>query len=104
NRIDEQIVFRRLASGDVRTVLDRQLAALEEDLQARSGITLVVEPEAREWLAEEGNSPEYGIRELGRAIDRWIRGPVSERIAAGKLEPGGRPVVARKGPEGIVLE
>ena len=103
NRIDEQIVFRRLSSGDVRTVLDRQLAVLEEDLQVRSGIILVVEPEAREWLAKEGNSPEYGIRELGRAIDRWIRGPVSELIAAGKLEPGDRPVVARKGPEGIVL-
>ena len=103
NRIDEQIVFRRLSSGDVRTVLERQLAVLEEDLQVRSGIILVVEPEAREWLAKEGNSPEYGIRELGRAIDRWIRGPVSELIAAGKLEPGDRPVVARKGPEGIVL-
>jgi len=107
NRIDEQIVFRRLDPSDVRTILDRQLSMLEEELQHRSGVTLVVEPEAREWLAAEGYSLEFGIRELGRVVDRWVRGPVSELSATGRLESAirsGRPVVVRKGPEGIVIE
>jgi len=107
NRIDEQIVFRRLTPADVRTVLDRQLSALEEELQLRSGITLVVEPEAREWLAAEGYSPEFGIRELGRVIDRWVRGAVSQMSAAGMLDSAsrsGRPVFVRRCPEGIRVE
>ncbi len=107
NRIDEQIVFRRLTPADVRTVLDRHLSALEEELLLRSGVTLVVEPEAREWLASEGYSPEFGIRELGRVIDRWIRGAVSEMSAAGRLDPAfrsGRPLTVRRSPEGIRVE
>ena len=107
NRIDEQIVFRRLDPADVRTILDRQLSSLEEDLQLHSGVTLVVEPAAREWLAAEGYSPEFGIRELGRVVDRWVRGPVSEMSATGKLESAvrsGRPVVVKRGPGGIVVE
>jgi ATP-dependent Clp protease ATP-binding subunit ClpA len=107
NRIDEQIVFRRLSAEDVRKVLDMQLASLEENLMETSGISLVVEPEAREWLAAQGYSSEYGVRELARVIDRWIRGPVSELSASGGLgrkAHTGRPVVVRKVPEGIRVE
>ncbi|GAB4361785.1 MAG: ATP-dependent Clp protease ATP-binding subunit [Deltaproteobacteria bacterium] len=107
NRIDEQIVFRRLTPEDVRVVLDRQLAALEEELLLRSGVTLVVEPAAREWLAAEGYSPEFGIRELGRVVDRWVRGAVSELGVSGGLDPSvraGRPVVVKRSPEGVRVE
>jgi ATP-dependent Clp protease ATP-binding subunit ClpB len=107
NRIDEQIVFRPLSREDVRKVLDMQLSALEENLFETSGCSLRVEPEAREWLAETGYSPEYGVRELGRVIDRWVRGPISELSARGVLgrERGVHaPVVVRRMEEGIVVE
>ena len=107
NRIDEQIVFRPLSREDVRKVLDMQLAALEENLFETSGFSLRVEPEAREWLAETGYSPEYGVRELGRVIDRWVRGPISELSARGVLgraRGAHAPVVVRRTEEGIVVE
>ncbi len=107
NRIDEQIVFRQLAPEDVRKVLDLHLSALEENLLSKSGITLLVEPEAKEWIAGAGYSPEYGVRELSRILDRWIRGPVSELSAAGKLADRvgtGVPVVAKRVPGGIAIE
>ncbi|HZD54653.1 MAG TPA: AAA family ATPase, partial [Candidatus Aquicultoraceae bacterium] len=107
NRIDEQIVFRPLGRDDVRKVLDMQLAALEENLFETSGLTLRVEPEAREWLAETGYSPEYGVRELARVVDRWVRGPISELGARGVLSARkreGAPVVARRSDQGIVVE
>ncbi len=107
NRIDEQIVFRPLSREDVRKVLDMQLAALEENLYATSGFSLEVEPEAREWLAEAGYSPEYGVRELARVVDRCIRGPISELSARGVLERKRRahaPVVVRRKEEGIIVE
>ena len=107
NRIDEQIVFRPLGREDVRTVLDMQLSELEENLFETSGLTLQVEPEAREWLADAGYSPEYGVRELGRVIDRWVRGPLSELSATGELgrkKGDGRSVVVKRTEEGIAVE
>jgi ATP-dependent Clp protease ATP-binding subunit ClpA len=107
NRIDEQIVFRPLSREDVRKVLEMHLSALEESLFETTGLTLQVEPDAREWLADAGYSPEYGVRELGRLIDRWVRGPLSELSASGVLgrrKGEGSPVVVKRKEEGIVVE
>ncbi|MBI5419855.1 MAG: ATP-dependent Clp protease ATP-binding subunit [Deltaproteobacteria bacterium] len=99
NRIDEQIVFRPLGPEDVRKVLDIHLFALGEQLFTTHGVALKIEPEARDWLAETGYSPEYGIRELGRVIDRHVRGPIGIMSAEGELSrraASGLPVVLRK--------
>jgi ATP-dependent Clp protease ATP-binding subunit ClpA len=107
NRIDEQIVFCPLSREDVRKVLDRQLSALEESLFETSGLTLKVETEAREWLVEAGYSTEYGVRELARVIDRWVRGPISVLCARGALGPGrgaGTPILVKRSEEGIIVE
>jgi len=107
NRIDEQIVFRPLRREDVRKVLDMQLSALEENLFETSGLTLAVDPEAREWLVDTGYSAEYGVRELARVIDRWVRGPISELSARGLLgraKGGGTPVLVRRVGEGIIVQ
>jgi ATP-dependent Clp protease ATP-binding subunit ClpB len=84
-----------------------QLSDLEENLFETSGLSLQVEPEAREWLAETGYSAEYGVRELGRVIDRWVRGPISELSAQGILGPergADAPIMVRRTEEGIVVE
>ena len=107
NRIDEQIVFRPLLPADVRRVLDIHLSELEEQLRNTHGVALRVEPEAREWLAGAGYSEEYGIRELGRVIDRFVRGPIGTMSADGELErraASGRPLVLREGGEGVRFE
>ncbi len=107
NRIDELIVFRRLGGDDIRKVLEGQLAALGESLMERSGVSLKVEPEALEWLAAAGYSTEYGIRELGRVVDRYVRGPIGQLAAEGKLArhaAEARPVVVRRTAEGIAVE
>ena len=99
--------LRPLGREDVRTVLDMQLSHLEESLFETSGLTLRVEPEAREWLADAGYSPEYGVRELGRMIDRWVRGPLSELSATGALgrkKGDGTSVVVKRTAEGIAVE
>ncbi len=107
NRIDEQIVFRRLGADDVRKVLEAQLAVLEESLTERSGVSLEVEPEALAWLVAAGYSSEYGVRELARVVDRYVRGPISLMAAVGKLDryaAEGRAVLVRRTAEGIAVE
>ncbi|NJD63173.1 MAG: ATP-dependent Clp protease ATP-binding subunit [Deltaproteobacteria bacterium] len=104
NRIDEQIVFRPLSPEDVRQVLDIHLSALSEHLLNVNGVPLVVRPEAKEWLAAAGYSAEYGIRELGRVIDRHVRGPIGVMSAEGELArraASGQPLVLRREGEGV---
>jgi len=104
NRVDEQIVFRALTPDDVRKVLASQIAELSESLFRDHRVTLQVTEDAAAFLAAEGYRPEYGVRELARAIDRWIRGPLGAMSAAGELArkaAAGLPVTVRKGPEGL---
>ncbi|MBP2682966.1 MAG: ATPase with chaperone activity, ATP-binding subunit [Deltaproteobacteria bacterium] len=69
NRVDEQIVFRALTPDDVRKVLAVRLAEMAESLLADHGVALEVDGDAADWLAEEGYQPEYGVRELARAVE-----------------------------------
>ncbi len=85
NRIDEQVLFAPLAREAAAEVVRRQLAALAEDVQARHGVRLRIEPEALDLIAREAWSPEHGARAAQRAIDRLVRAPLSSLLLAGKL-------------------
>ncbi len=107
NRVDEQIVFRALAPDDVRKVLALRIAELSESLFADHGVALEVDADAADWLAAEGYRPEYGVRELARAVDRWIRAPIGAMSADGELArkaASGTPVKVRKTAECIRVE
>ncbi len=107
NRVDEQIVFRALAPDDVRKVLALRIAELSESLLADHGVTLEIDAEAVDWLAAEGYQPQYGVRELARAVDRWIRAPIGAMSAEGELArraASGRPLKVRKTTEGLRVE
>jgi ATP-dependent Clp protease ATP-binding subunit ClpA len=104
NRIDEQIVFRPLSREDVREVLDHHISVLVEHLFNVNGVSLQVEPEAKDWLAAAGYSSEYGIRELGRVIDRHVRAPIGAMSAEGELGRralSGKPLILRKEGDGV---
>jgi ATP-dependent Clp protease ATP-binding subunit ClpA len=65
-----------------------------------------VEPEATEWLVDAGYSAEYGIRELGRVMDRHVRGPIGAMSADGELSRravSGLPLVLRREGDGVLF-
>ncbi|MBP2687009.1 MAG: C-terminal, D2-small domain, of ClpB protein, partial [Deltaproteobacteria bacterium] len=91
----------------VRKVLALRIAELSESLLADHGVALEVDAAAADWLAAEGYQPEYGVRELARAVDRWIRAPIGEMSARGELgrrADAGTPLKVRKTAEGIRVE
>jgi ATP-dependent Clp protease ATP-binding subunit ClpC len=107
NRVDEQIVFRALTPQDVRKVLEIQIAELADTLLADHGVRLEVTEEAASFLAAEGYHPDYGVRELARAVDRWVRGPIGAMSAEGELArraEAGVPLKIRKGAGGLAVE
>jgi len=87
NRIDEIIVFHALAQEDIRKIVDLMLVEVEGRL-ADHDLKLHVTEEAKDELAGEGFSEEYGARPLRREILRSIEDPISEALLEGKFKAG----------------
>ena len=60
------------------TIVEIQLKRLEKLLDDRK-ITLDLDQEATDWLAEKGYDPAYGARPLKRVIQSELQDPLAER-------------------------
>ncbi|HEY7956659.1 MAG TPA: AAA family ATPase, partial [Polyangia bacterium] len=89
NRVDDIIVFHKLGPGELRLIVDIQLARFERLLADRQ-LSLELSPEAIALLCERGYDPAYGARPLKRAIQRYLQDPLAKAIIAGKFKPGDR--------------
>jgi ATP-dependent Clp protease ATP-binding subunit ClpB len=87
NRIDEIILFHRLARENMAAIVDIQMRRLGALLEDRK-ITLQLDEAGREWLANTGYDPAYGARPLKRVIQKNIQDPLAELILAGEIADG----------------
>ncbi|MBC7226166.1 MAG: ATP-dependent Clp protease ATP-binding subunit [Thermoflexales bacterium] len=87
NRVDAVIVFRPLGPEQIARIVDLELAKVAGRLAERD-LRLEVSAAAREWLAREGYSPEYGARPLRRVIQTQVEDAISEALLAGEFGPG----------------
>jgi ATP-dependent Clp protease ATP-binding subunit ClpB len=87
NRIDEIILFRRLAEEHMGAIVDIQLKRLEALLEDRR-MTLELDDGARQWLATKGYDPAYGARPLKRVIQKELQDPLARLILEGSLHDG----------------
>jgi len=87
NRIDDVVVFHPLETEHIRKIVDIQLEYLHRRLAERD-IALVLEPAARDRLAQAGFDPVYGARPLKRAIQQQLENPLAQRILRGDFGPG----------------
>jgi ATP-dependent Clp protease ATP-binding subunit ClpB len=84
NRVDEIILFHRLARSEMGAIVDIQMVRLLQLLADRK-ITLELGADAREWLAEKGYDPVYGARPLKRVIQKYVQDPLAEQILGGTV-------------------
>ena len=84
NRIDDVITFNELSISAIEPIVDLQLEAVRDRLQARH-ITLDVTPAAMEHLAIDGYDPVFGARPLKRLIQREVVDRIAERVISGEL-------------------
>ncbi|TNF20792.1 MAG: ATP-dependent chaperone ClpB [Rhodobacteraceae bacterium] len=101
NRLDDMIVFDRLAREDMAGIVDIQMARLLKRLAQRK-ITLDLDDAARKWLADEGYDPVYGARPLKRVIQRALQNPLAEMLLAGDVVDGDL-VPVSAGPDGLII-
>jgi ATP-dependent Clp protease ATP-binding subunit ClpB len=101
NRVDEIILFHRLQRSEMGAIVDIQMLRLAKLLTDRK-ITLDLEPDARQWLADKGYDSAYGARPLKRVIQKHVQDPLAEMILAGKVKDGETVPVA-VGPGGLMI-
>src|SRR5207253_1646581 len=101
NRVDEIILFHRLKRNEMSKIVDIQMARLSKLLEDRK-ITIVLEPSAREWLAEKGWDPAYGARPLKRVIQKAVQDPLAELMLSGAIKDG-ETVTVSAGKQGLTF-
>ncbi|POM62672.1 ATP-dependent chaperone ClpB [Phytophthora palmivora] len=87
NRIDELVLFNRLKREDIRSIADLQLRQVDKLLEEKE-LTMKVDPEAEDWLADAGYSPHYGARPLKRLIQQHLLNPMAVKLLEGAAGPG----------------
>lgn len=88
NRIDAIINFKSLDEQTIGLVVDKFIMELEEQL-SHKGVSLTVEPSARDWLIEHGYDKSMGARPMARLIQEHIKKPLADELLFGKLANGG---------------
>jgi ATP-dependent Clp protease ATP-binding subunit ClpC len=85
NRVDDIIVFRSLNKGDMRNIIDIELAKVIKRLKEKS-LALVLTEEAKDLLIDKGYNAEFGARPLRRAIEHFLEDPLSEELLKGGFQ------------------
>ena len=98
NRLDTIIQFASLDIDSIKRVVDKLVVELEAKL-GNNDVTLELDDEAREWIAERGYDPKMGARPMARVIQEQIKRPLAEELLFGSLADGGH-VKITVGPDG----
>jgi ATP-dependent Clp protease ATP-binding subunit ClpB len=87
NRLDEVILFHRLAAQHMAPIVDIQVGRVQKLLKDRK-IVIELSEGARNWLGRVGYDPVYGARPLKRAIQRHLQDPLADLILKGEVPDG----------------
>jgi ATP-dependent Clp protease ATP-binding subunit ClpB len=87
NRIDETIIFDRLARNELTAIVDLQLERVRKRL-AKQGLGLALTAAAKEFIGNQGYDPVYGARPLKRAIQHHLLDPLSLAVLDGEYLDG----------------
>ncbi|MEO1708836.1 MAG: ATP-dependent chaperone ClpB, partial [Pseudomonadota bacterium] len=87
NRLDEIILFHRLAQEHMAPIVAIQVKRVQKLLNDRK-ITLDLSDAALRWLGRVGYDPVYGARPLKRAVQRYLQDPLAEQLIEGKIPDG----------------
>ena len=87
NRLDEIITFDQLSLDAIVRIVDIELKGLYNRMET-IGYKMVVDEEAKKFLASKGYDVQFGARPLKRAIQNHLEDGLSELIVSSELQPG----------------
>ncbi len=99
NRIDEVIVFHKLAREEVKEIIDLMINRVRVQV-AEHELQLELTNEAKELLVEKGWDPSMGARPLRRAIQRYVEDPLADEVLRQGDMTSGSTVMVDRDPSG----
>ncbi len=88
NRLDGIIQFKPLNKDAILRVTDKAILELEMLLQDKN-VTLEIDTDARQWLADHGYDVTMGARPMARLVQEKIKRPLADELLFGQLSEGG---------------
>jgi ATP-dependent Clp protease ATP-binding subunit ClpC len=95
NRIDEVIVFHKLAKDEIKVIVELMLKRLRDQMGEHSA-EISLTDEAKDLLVDKGYDPTMGARPLRRAIQRFIEDPLADFVLGREITPGSTILVDKK--------
>jgi ATP-dependent Clp protease ATP-binding subunit ClpA len=89
NRLDSIIQFKPLDQRTIASVVDKFIFELEHQLEEKR-VTLHVDNNARQWLADKGYDPKMGARPMARVIQEHMKRVLADELLFGRLAKGGQ--------------
>jgi ATP-dependent Clp protease ATP-binding subunit ClpB len=89
NRLDEVILFHRLAAEHMAPIVEIQVGRVQKLLTDRK-VVLELTDGAKAWLGRVGYDPVYGARPLKRAVQRYLQDPLADLILRGDVRDGAK--------------
>lgn len=87
NRVDEIITFDQLSLEAIKKIIDIELKGLYERVE-NLGYQIVIDDDAKEFIATKGYDVQYGARPLKRAIQTYLEDGLSELIVSSTAKEG----------------
>ena len=84
NRLDSMVVFNKLSKDSILQVVSLRLSDVQDRLKHRR-VTLDVDDEAKQWLADEGYSNVYGARAIARVVRQKVVFPLAQKMLRGTI-------------------
>jgi ATP-dependent Clp protease ATP-binding subunit ClpB len=100
NRIDEIILFKPLTRAEIRRIVELQLRSLRAKL-SNENISIEINDDVLDWIAQLGYDPQYGARPLKRALQRYVTDILAMKILGGEFSSGDTIVVTVRETGGL---
>src|SRR5437868_5132408 len=101
NRIDEVIVFHKLAKDEIKEIVELLLRRIRHSMADRE-LQLELSEPAKDMLVDKGWDPAMGARPLRRAIQRYIEDPLADFVLRSQVPSGSTVMV--DAPDGDAKE
>ncbi len=85
NRIDDIIMFSPLSQEEIKMIVRLQIDSVVKRL-ADQGVTLRIEPQVIDTIAQAGFDPEFGARPVKRALQRLLLNDLSKALLSGAVD------------------
>jgi ATP-dependent Clp protease ATP-binding subunit ClpB len=84
NRLDDIVMFKRLGFAELHGIVDSLFEDLNKRLEDKR-ITVIADPDAKQFMLEQAYDAEYGARPLKRWVDKNIVTEISRMVISNRL-------------------